>query len=483
MQLAILGAAFFAVLSAGVLFFPVGSGPDEAAHYVYASAVVRGQAAMLEPTLPARIANIHSFATCIAFQPDITAACQGPLRMADGLAEVKTQTNAGLYNPVFYAWTGLGSLLVPTEYGLYVSRLLSAAVTAILLAWAVSLLLRTTTTTWARAGLALVLTPMTLYCGMVLNPSAWEIASMMGVVVATHAILRGSLSRTWTEAHSLLLVAGMLLIVSRGLSPLLLALTMGALLLTRRLKELRWLLTDRSVWTVAGVFAAVGAFSVGWVIAVGTNYVGVTRPASLREGLTGISVFYANFHDQLTQIYGSLGWLDLASPNVLSSAWLFLIGFFVVVSFAVSRANARRGVLLAFAAAVLLPGALAGLQWSGMGWQGRYTLPLVAACVLIAGLSYDEAVEGSRADVVLRLSGVGRILLPAFFVVGVCATAVQVAHRYSVGVSQPWLAPPSWAPPIDALLLGVMLTVGTATIAAALVSTPGTRARSVARAT
>jgi hypothetical protein len=318
---------------------------------------------------------------------------------------------------------------------------------------------------------------------MVLNPSAWEIASMMGVVVATHAILRGNRSRTRSEAHSLLLVAGVLLIVSRGLSPLLLAITVGALLLTRRMTGLRSLLRDKSVWTIAAVFAAVGAFSVGWVLAVGTNYVGVTRPTSLREGLTGISVFYANFHDQLTQMYGSLGWLDLASPNVLSSAWLFLIGFFLVVSFAISHANARRGILLAFAAAVLLPGVLAGLQWSGMGWQGRYTLPLVAACVLIAGLSYDEAVEGSQADVVLRLTDVGRTLLPAFFVVGVCATTIQVAHRYFVGVSQPWLAPPSWAPPIDALLLGAMLAIGTAIVVAALVSTPRMCARRVASAT
>lgn len=469
-QTILLACAFFVVFASGAIFFPVGSGPDEAAHYVYAAAVVRGQAAMLEPTLPARIANIHQFATCIAFQPDITAACQGPLRLPAGLDDVRTQTNAGLYNPVFYAWTGLGSLILPTEYGLYVSRLLSALVTAIALGWSTSLLLRTTSSGWVRAGLALALTPMALYCGMVLNPSAWEIASMIGVVAAAHAVLRRRLFTGWSEGHSLLLCSGVMLIISRGLSPLLLVLTMGALLVSRRMRDLHDLIASRSAWLIALVFAIFAAASVGWVLAVGTNYVGVTRPASLRDGIAGISVFYANFQDQVTQMYGSLGWLDLAAPDVLSTAWIFLLGFFIMASFAVSSGSRRLGMTVSFIVAVMLPGILAGLQWSGMGWQGRYSLPLVAACILASGLGFDESVDTSREAVPSRLASLAKFVLPGFFAVGALATVLQVAHRYTVGVSQPWLAVPSWEPPVDGTVLAVLLGAGMVVLVAAMIA-------------
>lgn len=465
--------AVLAVLLAGAAFLPIASGADEAAHYVYAAAVVRGQAGMLEPTLPARFSNMDLFAGCIAFQPDVTAACQGPLRITS-TAEVLSQTNAGLYNPVFYLWTGLGTLLVPTEYGLYLSRALAAVVTAFFLAWGLSFLRRRSSSPLPLLAASLFLTPMTLYVGMVLNPSSWEIATLFGATVGGFAVACGPRTTGWREEHSLLLAASCVLVVTRGLSPLFLAVTAVALLVLAGLTRTRRLLADRRAWIVAAGITAVTGFSVVWVALHGTNYVGVQKPATLADGLAGIAVFYSNYHEQVTQMYGNLGWLDLRSPNILSTSWILLLGGVVVLCFGLASRRARVAILLAFGSATLIPGVLSGLQWSGYGWQGRYTMPLVAALLVIAALAVDSGPNRLPMDAgIRRLIAMLRWLLPSFFVLGVTITTVRTAHRYLAGDTTSLDAAWQWTPPVAVPLLGIVFFAGLIGVALVLVRRSG----------
>lgn len=468
----VLFLAFLAILLSGAVFLPVASGADEAAHYVYAAAVVRGQAGILEPTLPARLANIHQFATCIAFQPDVTAACQGAWQTSSG-SDVQTQTNAGLYNPVFYAWTGIGTLLVPTEYGLYISRALAAIVTAGFFAWALSFLARTAKSAVPLAASALVLTPMTLYVGMVLNPSAWEISSLFATAVSGFAVAAGGRQRGWGERHSMLLIAGSLLIVSRGLSPLFLLITAAVVILAAGPRA-RLLLRDSRIWTIAGAFAATTGAGAVWVLIHGTNYVGVVKPATLADGIRGISVFYSDYHNQVGQMYGTLGWLDLPSPEILSTAWIFLLGMLIVTAFGFARKHQRLAIVVAFAAATIAPGLLAGLQWSGAGWQGRYTLPLVAAAVMVSALSIDRSVAavGAREPMIRRWETAVRWVLPSFFVLGTGVVAVIAGHRYLAGMTAPFTAPWQWTPSVPPVLLAVAFAVGVLVVAISLCVRP-----------
>lgn len=459
-DIALIFVTLLAILLSGAVFLPVASGADEAAHYVYAAAVVRGQAGTLQPTLPARFANMDVFAGCIAFHPDVTAACQGPLRISS-TTEVLAQTNAGLYNPVFYLWTGLGTLAVPTEYGLYLSRALAAVVTALFLAWGLSLLRRSSSSPLPVLAASLFLTPMTLYVGMVLNPSAWEIATLFAASVAGFAVACGPPRTGWREEHSLLLASSCVLVVTRGLSPLFLAVTALALLVVAGMERTRRLLTDRRAWIVAGGIAAVTALSVLWVLVHGTNYVGVEKPASFADGLTGISVFYSNYHEQITQMYGNLGWLDLRSPNILSTSWVLLFGGTIVLCFGLATRRARWAILLAFGSATLIPGVLSGLQWSGYGWQGRYTMPLVAALVVIAALAADAGPGTVQIDAgVHRVVAMLRWLLPTFLLVGVTTMAVRTGHRYLAGDTSALTATWTWTPPLAVPVLAVIFFSG-----------------------
>ncbi|MGU3358450.1 DUF2142 domain-containing protein [Microbacterium sp. M4A5_1d] len=473
-EVVLLALAVLMVLGTGAVFLPIASGADEAAHYIYASAAVRGQAGLLEPMVPERIANTHRFAACIAFHPEITASCQGPLRL-DSNSDIRSQTNAGLYNPVFYLWVGLGSLIIPTEYGMYLSRMLAATVTSTFLAWGLSLLRRGATTGWPLVGAALVLTPMTLYVGMVVNPSAWEIATIFCVAVAAYQLFATrSQARRWTEQHTLLLLSGSLLIVTRGLSPLFLLLAATAVVTAVGWEEAFRHLRDRSTQIVLIALIATAVWSVVWVAGHGTYYVGVERPDTLAEGIEGISVFYASYYEQLNQMYGDLGWLDLPSPHILSLVWLMFIGAYVVVAFAVARRRGKVALLIAFASATVVPGVLAGLQWSGIGWQGRYSLPLVATLLIVTGVVADRGLRGRGDQIGPRLVHTLRLLAVGVFAVGTVVMTVQTAHRYSVGASEPWLATPSWLPPIPGWMLIVVLGVGLVAITTFLLSaSPG----------
>jgi hypothetical protein len=462
--------ALFLAIAAGAAFFPLASGPDEPGHYIHAAAVVRGQPAELTPLVPASIDVLHRFAGCLAFKPDVTAVCQLDATVPDPSAIVVSDTGAGYYNPVFYGWVGLASLLDPTETGLYGARILAGLVTASIFGWSASFLLRRAASRWATIPVLLVATPMVVYLGAVLNPSAWEIVTAFGATGSAWAILfarTGSLAK-WTEAHSLLLVSGSLMIVSRGLSPAFFVLLLLTVVIAAGWRRTIAALRAPTIWAVLGPLVVVGVASLTWVAIVGTNYVGVTRPASLRDGIRFIPVFYQDAFGQLRMMYGYLGWVDVPPPDVLVIAWVGAVTAFAFVSFCAAPTTGRWAIVVAASVAILLPGVVAGTQWSGAGWQGRYTMPLIVVLLLVAGLSGDAvfARSGSESSLSGSLGRVGGVLALILFVVGCLTMFALAARRYLVGMTGPLLAPPVWLPPLPPLLLACCAVVGLGVFAA-----------------
>ncbi|SDZ41396.1 DUF2142 domain-containing protein [Herbiconiux ginsengi] len=461
-HVAIISALLFALFAMVALLVPLGSGPDESAHYLYSAAVARGQSGTLDVEVPAAIANIRQL-TCLAYQPDLTAACQH--LYSGAAAVVGEQSHVGLYNPVFYIWTGLGSLISPNEAGLYFARLLAAVVTAVLTGWGLSYLLRTSRNSWPLVGTLLVFTPMVTYVSAVLNPSSWEIASTLGFTVAAYAVIvRQPVATRWNEAHSLLVVAGSVLLISRGLSPFIAVLIVVALAILAGLSRIRGLLVQRATWIWVCVLAVVGIAAIAWILLHGTNYIGVDPPASLGEGIHDIPVYYEGVWSQVQQVFGLIGWLELMPPNALVLAWVALLIGVVAISYSFSAVRQQIVIGLGALTVLLLPGILAGIQWGGVGWQGRYTIPFILATVVIAGLAASE--DAADADAFHRTPRVARtraqLLVAATVVFGGSQIAMLLitAHRYVVGGSAPLLAAPLWQPPFNfRLLIGVFVVV------------------------
>ncbi|MCR2793752.1 DUF2142 domain-containing protein [Microbacterium sp. zg.Y625] len=475
LHVAVFAGAFFLLFAGWGLFLPLASSPDESAHYIYSAAVVRGQSGMLDVVVPARIASVHDLAACLAFQIDVTASCQTEFR-TDSNADVATRTHVGLYNPVFYAWTGLGSLLIPTENGMYVARLLAALVNAGVIGWATSLLIRTARSRWTVTGLLILITPMVVYMCSVLNPNGLEIVATLAIVVGGwNLIVRRPTRGRWTESHSIVLIAGALLLVSRGLSPLIAALVLTALAICAGWTALRDVLAQRTSWVLLAPLVLIGVLSLLWILSHGTNYVGVVPPDSLSEGIASIPVYYDLIDGQLNQVVGQLGWLDLPAPHLVVFGWLAAAAAFVFVSFLAAAKGERVTLVLATATCILLPGVLSGIQWSGQGWQGRYTLPYVVALLAIAALSAGDRMATPPLvtdELSRRAQRVAAIGAPWGFLLAHVWIMLNGAHRYLLGNSAPLWADPAWRPPLSLWLLAALIGVGLLLVTTLVSSAP-----------
>lgn len=455
----VLWLLLFVYFAASALLAPLASGPDETAHYVYSAAVVRGQTGTLTPDVPAAIAHIHEVA-CFAYQPNQAASCQQFYDGRDVLVE--STTHVGLYNPVFYAWTGLGSMIVPTEYGLYLARALSALIASGLFAWVIGMVLRVSRNGFAPTAILLLFTPMVAYMSSVLNPSGWEILSALAVAVAGYRLLISQDVRPgrWTEAHTMLALAGSILLVSRGLSPLIALLILVGLVIGggwSRFAEVVRLPVNQ--WLLGGL-SLVGGAAIVWVLVNGTNYIGVVPTPDALTGINSISVFFVGIFDQVRQMFGWPGWLDVEPPGIMVLSWFVLLVAFLTVAVLFVRTRERVMLLLAAATAVLLPAVLSGMQWSGTGWQGRYTLPIIAAMVVLAGLCLSDARSdiGVSAPYRSALTGLQSTAIVAFAVFHIAMAAITV-HRYAAGISAPLIGAATWSPPLGSRVLLALVAV------------------------
>ena len=148
--------------------------------------------------------------------PEATAACQ-PTTPRTTEGDVAAATTLGAYPPFLYPVAGwVASLGSDPASADRLGRLVVLAASALLLWLACAHLVR-----WlgprSLVGVALLMTPMAVFCLGILNTSAVEIlgATGMAAVVAVYGRRPESLSRSGTQA--LVLVSGTALVLSRQL--------------------------------------------------------------------------------------------------------------------------------------------------------------------------------------------------------------------------------------------------------------------------
>jgi hypothetical protein len=399
------------------------------------------------------------FVPCYAYQPDQSASCFGSLPAASG--SVRAPTSVGLDLPVFYAVVGLPSLVTSTSSGVYLMRIVSALICAALLASAL-MSLRSVVPGWlAASGLGFALTPMTAFLAGTVNPNGLEICAAIGAW-ASGAVLAHNAS---TRVDPLLVrrtaIAMAVLVLMRGLSPLWLGIIGVTCLALASRAGLRNLAASASVrrWGVLVIGASL--FTVAWVL--------IVRPLDNLyrhgpdPGPVGVSTLFrrsfATSFDQYRTMIGKVGWLDTSVPVLTYALWTVVLGALVVLAIAfASRRHAAIVVALA-GLSIIVPVLIDVSQARkiGLGWQGRWTLPLAVGVPIVAAL----ALAWSARRKVLERPWVP-VVLAACFVVGQFAAFAQTLRRYTVGAHGPldfWLHP-SWSPPVPTwLLLGAALVV------------------------
>lgn len=450
---------------------PLASGPDENAHVVKAAAVVRGQldgrSAPDNPgsgvvDVPAVYADLMTYPICFAFHGDQSARCTTPLPTG-AAAERETPASTWVVrnNPLYYAIVGLPTLLPPSSAVVYLMRLLSAALTSAVLAWGFRELMGLARRSFVVVGVVAALTPMVVFLDSVVNPSGLETAAALTLWIAFTAMVREPDPSRVVSRSAGIAVVSVLLVNTRGLSPLYLAAIAVSVALVGPWAGARAVLQDRRTWPWMALVVAGTAVSLVWTLGAGTLAGGGAGHPELGFFSTANRTL-TDTGEFLVMSIGRFGWLDTSLPTLVLLVAAALIGLPTLVALALGSRRDRLGVALVVGVAVFMPVLIQAWQARNVGyiWTARYSLPLSVGVVVVAGFAVRAATSALPVWVGRRFSST---LLPAFAAVQLVAFLANL-RRYTVGDNGSWrrVFDGPWSPPVSALVLTLVEAAGLA---------------------
>ena len=475
---------------------PIGASADEPAQLVKAASVVRGDivgtayssrtATGLPATSRATIKACEYFASAERCERAITVVtvpesfatlfpCYGyaivPASCGQGLQGsgrlVKATTYVGHYPPLYYLLVGWPSLAWHTNTAVYLMRLTSGLITALLLGLAIAL-----AAVWSRRrtlllAVVVIATPMVFIFGSFVNPSGMEMAAATCVWTGGLVLVLERPTRPPPSLVAATSAAAIVMVLTRGLSPFWLA-VVGALLAVLAPRSLVTLARDRSIRIGAGFVAAASALAVIYVLwANSLAVLPVGAPVSSRIGTVNlVELTLGHAASWLSEFVGVPGSANAAFGVIV--AWLAVTAAIVVTGM-LTGAWRQALVLVGIAAAALVvPTTIVVSQAhrDGIVWQARDGYPLYAGVVLVAGAIAGQ-VRSTRStdrdgpflpdEVVHRLTVLIAVVVP-LLQFGDLFWAVR---RYVVGLGaqvNPFVAVHGrWTPPIP---VGVLLAAG-----------------------
>jgi Predicted membrane protein (DUF2142) len=463
----------FLNMSAWSLATPLFASPDEPTHVVRAVALVRGQlignpipgslGAYSLVTVPALYAEGNHF-PCYAFKTKVPASCARPL--AVNTKSVLTTTYVGHYPPLYYVIVGIPSLLTVSPTGIYLMRLVSAALCALFVALALMSVIAWSRRPLLLVGVLLAATPMTLFLAGMVNPNALEICAAICVWTSGFILL---VERADAPPRGLLVVvtvSTVVLVLCRSLSPawaVLIFLCLSSLLGWRRWVKL---LRKQSLRVPIAIVTVAFLAAVSWIVAAHALVeLPVSKvPANEKSGTLLLAII-GNTGGWIRQMIGVFGWLDTPAPLATHLVWIAATGFVLLCALGTSR---RRGILalLALTAAVLLiPVVIAYREAHSLGidWQGRYILPLavgipILATALITGLDAISRFRSRIAVVLCVAIGIGDF-----------AAFITAQRRYATGLPGPLLPLGGrWRPPLGNGVMTLWSLLATALLVGAI---------------
>ncbi|MGI5246208.1 DUF2142 domain-containing protein [Dactylosporangium sp. CA-139066] len=377
-------AAFFLLGTAWALALPVNGTYDEKQHLVRAYAVWTGQWLPHERAKDASGIETNAFTGPRSLLPenaDCTFIDKPVYRPASCLVTTGDRTPAAVpsaaarYSPVYYALVGLPLRISPDGTGLTWARLLSAALSALLLAWAVAIG-RAGPHRLAGLGVLLAVTPMLADLAGSINPNGLEIsAAVLLFAAAVH--------RRWAAAG----VAALLLFTVRDLGPffVLAALALSLLVTRTHPREL----LRRAFLVPAGIGAA---FAVFWAaVASRGSDIDSGRPVPpTTTGAVLSDIVHNRAEFWVRQIIGQFNYGETTISIAAVGLWYLLVAALVVPALWFGSRRLRLALALVLIGSAGLLVALEVYFAPKLGTHfahGRYVMPLGVGVLLLAPLA------------------------------------------------------------------------------------------------
>lgn len=443
----------FGNFAAWSLATPLFASPDEPTQVIHAAAAVRGQlvgvtvdgarSAYTGVTVPAVFASGAGYSTCFAFHPDVSASCARPLTAST--RTVRVDTYVGRYPPLYYLAVGLPSLLSVSTTGIYLMRLMSSLLDALLISLALFVVITWSSRKLLLVGVMVAATPMAWFLGGMVNPSGFEICAAISLWTCGLVLVLEHPDRPPPGLVATVAVAAALFSLARPISPFWVAMTFAVLVLLGGRRAVAGLYRSRAArWSIPPL-AACAAFALWWIEAEHALDLVPISPASRSvSDLKLLETVASRTWPWTEQMVGVFGWLDTRSPALTYAIWLCIVGS--LVGLAAWRAGAwRRATLLALlVAVVVVPILLTYLEARrlGLNGQGRYWLPLAVGVPLVA----VALVEGAPLSPRHRLWAALAVSIGLW---GASSAAfLEALRRYAVGATGPLdFLRGTWRPP------------------------------------
>ncbi len=452
---------YFIAISVWSIATPIWGAPDEIAHVLRAYSVAHGQI-YVRPVaasngtggfvnVPENLHQSANTARCFAFRPAKSAACvQDP---GSNSTIVTVGSSAARYNPAYYVAVGLPSLVLGERHIVFAFRLVSAALSAWMLAWALTSASLARRPRAAMAAVLLAGTPMALFLGSVVNPNGLEITAGCSLWVNLLLFARGDNA----QARGLLLrraaISASVMVLMRSLSPVWLAVIVVLVLIAAAGPGLRGRIAQRDLSRWAAFVLAITVVSVIWIVLSKSLQVSQLRAPLEYTFRQRIHLARVRQLHNVDEEIGEFGWMDTLLPQWAYNLWgtSMVVGAGLVLLLA--RWRDKLALVVIAAVSFGLPILIEAYNWnqSGPVWQGRYSMPLTLGLILMGGLAVSDARWlPPLAEWFLSIAATLLAALSVGF-----ALAISI-HRYASGTHTPFSLNGPWQPPGGGLLLEII---------------------------
>ena len=398
-------AAVLLLQCAWMLALPMFRGPDEIDHLLRSSNVALGhwqpvdRAADEDPRFVVADTTLALAAqpTCEILREDFDPTVCTPRQVfPDGTVDIRS--SMAEYNPAYYVIAGLPLRAQNNEVGAWAVRVFGAVLSALLIAWAWSLVASRQATAWPSLAMLIATTPAIFFATTVAAPN--------GVGFAAGLLLWAGLLTAWrhhgsSQAPVASAGGACVLILTHPTGVIWVGASVLTVLVLAGWHGLKDILRSRPrAWLAScSIVAAAMAYSVVWNLVYEPNAFSAAAVAD--EPLVAETKAIPMAAHVVLWIFQTVGVLpnrfDLLWP-ILYALWLAPL---VLLLARAIRAGSRRERLagsVAMTVAILVPVAATVVTYAavGVGWQGRYELPLLVGIVMLAGQVLDRGSDVSR---------------------------------------------------------------------------------------
>lgn len=473
LALLVLAMSFAGLVTCWAVANPIGSAPDEPAHYIKALAVGQGewlgtrvtpgeqavfgravQAALNQLPLATQLTRRVTIpaalepdsAGCTAFNPAPATCAYHPGAPGAQWGHGSTAyTYLGTYQPFVYVLPGIAMHAATTPLRAFIiGRLTFGAIALLLIAAGSFLCFEIAPRRVMLVGLAVAITPMVVFTSATVSASSTEIAAGVAAFGAVlHLAYGGARTRlAWVS----LAVGGATLAVSRTLGPLWVVIVLATGVSLLRWAPARELVRRSRRWAfpAGAVVALACAVGLGWQVAI------QPRP-SLSLHAVGLAFLHGfdGISASLQQEIGVFGWLDTSQVGLSYIIWGAIVWSLVTLALVLGSRRERLTLGVLVAVNMLLTPVLYAVVAApaGGGVQGRWLLPVAVAVPLLAG-----AVVARNARISDRATNALSVAVVATAAVVQFLAFYQNGRRYAVGPSGAllyfrsslWIPPGGW---------------------------------------